>query len=138
MSLHTRHLKFIRPLILAILVIALGSIQAHAFDLCKEGKKSLMGEYEVLQTAGGLWGHMEKFIDLKEKSAVGLQADGKLQRAIVDFENLCNSDKKPDQAMYDKIQTHLKKASAILHSPLGKTPTAEVLKSIQDINTVME
>lgn len=136
MSLSINHLKLKIPLILAVLAITI--IPAHALDLCKEGKKNLIGDYDVLQASGGMWGYMEKISDLKEKSTRGLVADGKLQRAIVVFEDMCNSEKKPDQAMFDKIQTHLLKAAAVLRNPPGKLPSAEVLKAIEGINAGME
>lgn len=136
MSLNIDQMKFKLPFILAVLAIT--TFPAYALDLCKEGKKGLIGDYDVLQASGGMWGYMEKISDLKDKSTMGLTADGKLQRAIVVFEDMCNSEKKPDQAMYDKIQNQLTKAAALLRNPPGRLPSADVLKAVEGINTGME
>jgi hypothetical protein len=123
-------------IVLTVLVFFAHSAPA-AGDPCKEGKKSLSGDYEVLQTKGGLWGYMEQTAGLKEKSTMGLVADSKLQRAIVIFDAMCDSNKKPDQDMYSKIQKQITTASSI-HGKVGKTSVADIIASIEALNKSLD
>ena len=133
---------FNRPVLILTIVLTVLVFFAHsakaADDLCKQGKKSLNGDYEVLQTKGGLWGYMEQTSALKEKSTMGLVADSKLQRAVVIFDSLCESNKKPDQDMYNKIQQQIMTASTIFGKGAGKTPPAEALASIEALNKTLD
>lgn len=126
-------------LTIAIAVLSLSAYSAQAADdLCKEGRKSLSGDYEVLQTKGGLWGYMEQSSGLREKSTMGLTADSKLQRAVVIFDSMCQSNKKPDQDLYNKIQEQITTASTIFGRGVGKTPVAEVIASIETLNKSLD
>ena len=124
-------------IILTVLGFFAHSAQA-VDDLCKEGKKNLSGDYEVLQTKGGLWGYMEQTSGLKEKSTMGLVADSKLQRAIVIFDTLCASDKKPDQDTYNKIQKELMTAKSIHGKGVGKAPVTDIITSIEALNKSLD
>ena len=68
MSPSIKLLKLKIPLILAVLAVT--AYPTHAMDICKEGKKNLIADYDVLQASGGMWGYMEKISDLKDKSTM--------------------------------------------------------------------
>ncbi len=119
--------------ILSSLYLVFSGYSAQAAELCVEGKRSLNGEFEVLQGAGGLWGYMEKSSALKEQSTLGLKVDSKLQRSIVIFSTLCETGKKPDQALFDKIQGYLKDAVTLNGKIPGKYPTTEFLAAVESL-----
>ena len=132
-------LKFKLLTFLTFLSIAFfGGFAQAADDSCKQAKKGLNGDYEVLQTKGGIWGYMEQTSALKEKSTMGLSADSKLQRALVIFDSLCDSDKKPSHETYSKIQKPLMNASSILNNVPGRTPVADILVSIEALNKELD
>ena len=64
-----------------------------AAELCKEGKNDLVKSVEIINGKGGLWGIMEKTAGLKDKSVLGLQADGKMRRTVGIFEEMCEDGK---------------------------------------------
>ncbi|MBI4382911.1 MAG: hypothetical protein HY579_02620 [Nitrospinae bacterium] len=120
---------------MAALAIILWNVPAHSAELCKEGKKQLRGDYEILQGSGGLWGYLEK-AGLKDKSVLGLQVDGKLQRAVVAFETLCDPDsqKKPDETLFNKIKDGIVRAMSIHNKTPGRTPIEEILSSLETLS----
>lgn len=127
-------LRFKLSMVLTVFAISFCAYSAQALELCKEGKKNLNGDYEVLQANGGLWGYMEKIQGLKEKSTLGLSADGKLQRSLVIFETMCETDKKPDQGVYNNIQKQITSAQSIFNKIPGKTPVTDILASIEALS----
>ncbi len=120
---------------MAALAVILWNVPAHSAELCKEGKKQLRGDYEILQGGGGLWGYMEKS-GLKDKSVLGLQVDNKLQRAVVAFETSCEpgSQKKPDEAMFNKIKEGIGRARNIHNKTPGRTPVDEILTGLETLS----
>ncbi|MFQ5443854.1 MAG: hypothetical protein ACE5EK_04470 [Nitrospinales bacterium] len=52
---------------------------SYASDLCQDGKKQLRGNYEVMQSDGGLWALMERSESLKDQSTLGFQIDNKCE-----------------------------------------------------------
>lgn len=115
------------------LYLVFSSYPAQAAEICVEGKKTLYGDLEVLQAAGGLWGYMEKNSALKEQSTLGLKVDSKLQRSLVIFSTLCETGKKPDAVLFNKIQGFLKDASTLNSKIPGKYPTADFLAAIETL-----
>ena len=78
---------------IALSFFLLQTPKAFAADICKGGLKELESSQGVIQSKGGIWGYLEQSSALKDKSIMGLQIDGKLQRLIVSFENLCDKGK---------------------------------------------
>lgn len=69
---------------------------------CHNASIDLHGSVDVVMGRGGLWGYMEKS-GLREKSMLGLQIDGKLQRLVVIFETLCEEGKSPGKSLHEQI-----------------------------------
>ena len=80
---------------------------AFAADICKEGFKELQNSQGVIQDKGGVWGYLEKSKNLRSESILGLQIDGKLQRLISIFENLCSEGKIPTASLHAEIRNLL-------------------------------
>lgn len=111
-----------------------GLATASAADICKQGKKDLIGSYNVIQGKGGLWGFMEQTAGLKEKSVVGLQADGKIRRAVSIFEEMCEDGKTPTPALYNEIQDLIGQGRMVFNMNPDRTPPKTILKQITAVN----
>ena len=74
-----------------------------AADICTDGLKELQSSQGVIQDKGGIWGYLEQSKSLSSKSLLGLQIDGKLQRLISTFENLCSEGKIPTASLHSQI-----------------------------------
>ncbi|NIU42814.1 MAG: hypothetical protein GWN72_00465, partial [Nitrospinaceae bacterium] len=84
-------------------------VPAYA-DACKNAVYQLRGTLNQSQGKGGIWKYMEQNSSLKEKSVIGLQVDGKLNRAVVIFENQCAKTKRPSGENFNKINDLLGEA----------------------------
>jgi len=111
-----------------------GLATASAADICKEGKKDLVTSFEVIQGKGGLWGFMEQTSGLKEKSVLGLQADGKIRRTIGVFEEMCENGKIPTPALYDEIQDLIGDGRMVFNMNPNRTAPKLILKRITAVN----
>ncbi len=89
-------------LALYVLILIPGKT-ASAADICIEGLKELHGSQGVIQDKGGVWGYLEQSKPLRSESLIGLQIDGKLQRLISIFENLCSEGKIPTASLHSQI-----------------------------------
>ncbi len=107
---------------------------AAAASICKEGKRNLVGSFEIIQGKGGMWGLMEKVSGLKEKSVIGLQADGKLRRTVGIFEEMCEDGKIPTPALYDEIQDLVSEGRMVFNMNPDRTPPKIILKRITEMN----
>ena len=76
-------------------------------DICHEGLKELHNSQGVIQDKGGIWGYLEQSKNLRSESILGLQIDGKLQRLITIFENLCSEGKIPTASLHSQIRNLL-------------------------------
>ena len=104
----------------------LPSIARAAHHPCVNAHKQLQGDLGVVTNRGGLWSLMEQK-GLKDKSVIGMQADGKLARAVGRFEELCESEKKPEKQMFIGIQNLLGSARVIFNP---RSSGEELIKSI--------
>lgn len=108
---------------------------AFAGTDCNVISKHLNGDYEKMQSRGGLWGYFERSLALKKKSMIGMQADGKLRRTITIFETLCEENKsKATEALANEIADHLDKALAINNKNPERTHPMKLLKEVEALN----
>ncbi len=117
-----------------LILLFLGAIPVHAADRCVQGGKELVGSFDVIQTKGGLWGFMEKTPGLKDKSVIGLQADGKLRRTITIFENMCENGKKPGPELFNEIRSLIGDGRLIFNMNPDRTPPKKILDSVKAVN----
>ncbi len=120
------------------LIVTLFSIHSpttvSAAELCKEGKKNLIGSYDVINAKGGLWGVMEKTAGLQDKSVLGLQTDGKMRRTISIFEEMCEDGKSPTPALYDEILSLIGDGRMVFNMNPDRTPPKKILSKITEVN----
>jgi hypothetical protein len=105
-----------------------------AAELCKEGKKDLIGSYDVINSKGGLWGVMEKTAGLQDKSVLGLQTDGKMRRTISIFEEMCEDGKTPTVELYDEIRSLIGDGRMVFNMNPDRTPPKKILAKITEVN----
>ncbi len=130
--------RFSVRLTVSFLLFALLSFPAslwaqQAPRICVEGKKELQGSYDVIQGRGGIWGLLETFKSLRDKSVLGLQLDGKLQRTVVIFGTMCQEGKKPTPELFDEILALIGETRAIFNLASGNTPTKKILQTVKDL-----
>jgi hypothetical protein len=104
-----------------------------AADICKGGLKELVSSQGVIQGKGGIWGYLEQSSALKEKSIMGLQIDGKLQRLIVSFENLCEEGKTPTPKLHGLILGLIGDARMIFNRDADRQPKEKVLAKLNGL-----
>jgi len=105
-----------------------------AAELCKEGKKDLVKSVEIINGKGGLWGIMEKTAGLKDKSVLGLQADGKMRRTVGIFEEMCEDGKTPTPALFDEIYDLLGDGRMVFNMNPKRTSPKKILERINAVN----
>ena len=105
-----------------------------AAELCKEGKNDLVRSFDVIHGRGGLWGVMEKTAGLKDKSVLGLQADGKMRRAVSIFEEMCEDGKTPTPALFNDINDLLGDGRMVFNMNPDRTPPKKILARIKSVN----
>ena len=96
-------------------VILISGKVAFGADICREGLKELHNSQGVIQDKGGIWGYLEQSQNLRSESILGLQIDGKLQRLITIFENLCNEGKIPTASLHALIRNLLGDARMVFN-----------------------
>ena len=101
---------------------------------CVNALTQLQGDLGVVTNRGGLWSLMEQK-GLKDKSVIGMQADGKLARAVGRFEELCESEKKPEKQIFIGIQNLLGSARVIFNP---RSSGEELIKSIIKLNKELD
>jgi len=79
---------------------------------------------------GGVWTLMEQNQELKEKSMLGFQVDGKLSRIVGSFETLCETGKNPTKQLFIAIQNILGEARTAFN------PSSSGDKLLEEINVV--
>jgi len=128
-SLQPRKTILIFQLLALFLIPAIASAADHP---CINASKQLRGDLNTIMNRGGLWALMEQTEGLQDKSVVGLQADGKLARAVGIFETLCEeSKKKPTKQLFDNIGKILGEARTIWNP---RSSGEEIIKLIKDLN----
>jgi hypothetical protein len=121
---------------MVFLALSLFSIQtqAHAADMCIDGLRDLQGSQGVIQDKGGIWGYLEKSSNLRDKSILGLQIDGKLQRLIVSFEGLCEEGKTPTPKLYNLIINLIGDTRVIFNRDPDRQPKEKILEKLNGLN----
>ncbi len=105
-----------------------------AADICKEGLKELQGSQGIIHDKGGIWGYMEQSRSLKEESIIGLQLDGKLQRLISTFENLCSEGKIPNASLHSQILGFLGDARMIFNKGGDRRKKEQFMETLNNLN----
>ena len=119
---------------LALSCFLIQTPQTFAADICKDGLKELESSQGVIQGKGGIWGYLEKSSALKDKSIMGLQIDGKLQRLIVSFESLCEEGKTPTPKLHGLILGLIGDARMIFNREADRQPKEKVLGKLNGLN----
>ena len=119
-------------LLVILLVPAVGLSQTKN---CKNDGQQLQGGFDVIQAKGGLWAYFERSQALKDNSMLGMQADSKLQRAVVIFQEKCldKSTPPPSSELYKKISDALDIARAINNKSSTRSPQKKIVSSIKDL-----
>ena len=115
---------------LTLLILIFPSTALADSHPCNNFAKHLHGDMNVVGNRGGLWSLMEQK-NLKENSVIGMQADGKLARAVGMFDTLCESEKKPTKQLFQAIQKLLGDARIIFNP---RSSGEEITKSIIELN----
>jgi hypothetical protein len=125
------------PVFMTFLALSFFLIQtpkSFAADICYEGLKELNGSQGVIQAKGGIWGYLEQSSGLKDKSLLGLQIDGKLQRLIVTFESLCEEGKTPTPKLHGLILGLLGDTRMIFNREADRQSKDKVLEKLNNLN----
>ena len=119
---------------LALSFFLIQTPKTFAADICKEGLKELQGSQGVIQSKGGIWGYLEKSSALRDKSILGLQIDGKLQRLIVSFESLCEEGKTPTPKLHGLILGLIGDARMMFNKDADRHPKEKLLEQLTGLN----
>ena len=105
-----------------------------AADICTDGLKELQGSQGVIQDKGGIWGYLEKSKSLSSESLLGLQIDGKLQRLISTFENLCSEGKIPTARLHSQILSLIGDARMIFNRPGDRRKKEQLMETLNNLH----
>ena len=107
---------------------------SFAADICVEGLKELNGSQGVIQDKGGIWGYLEQSSSLRSESLLGLQIDGKLQRLISTFENLCSEGKIPTPSLHAQILGLLGDARMIFNKSGDRRKKEQLIETLNNLH----
>ena len=135
---HTQRCTFARKIFaLLILMFLLSPLTAQAQKHpCHGASEDLNGSLQVIMGRGGAWTFMEQSSELREKSMLGLQIDGKLSRVTVIFETLCNEGKHPTKALYDDVSGVIGDGRMIYN--LTNSSDKEKLEALNGLNQKLD
>ena len=102
--------------------------------ICRDGLKELNASQGIIQDKGGVWGYLEKAPSLQSESLIGLQIDGKLQRLISIFENLCSEGKTPTPKLHSLILGLLGDTRMIFNRDGDRRKKEPFLKTLKELN----
>ena len=105
-----------------------------AADICTHGLKELQGSQGVIQDKGGIWGYLEQSKSLSSESLLGLQIDGKLQRLITTFENLCSEGKIPTASLHAQILGLLGDARMIFNRSGDRRKKEQLMETLNNLH----
>ena len=105
-----------------------------AADICTDGLKELQGSQGVIQDKGGIWGYLEQSKSLSSESLLGLQIDGKLQRLISTFENLCSEERIHNARLHSQILSLLGDARMIFNRPGDRRKKEQVMETLNNLH----
>ncbi len=126
-------LNSIRAIFLGSLIfIFSGSGLALAED-CKETAKQMRGDYEVIQSDGGIWRFMEKSSRLRADSMWGLQIDGILQRGVTHIEFACEAGKATPDSFVKELSALIEQARSLNNKSTSRTPAKKLKKIIESL-----
>jgi hypothetical protein len=117
----------------SLYLVSHGATIAQANPICSEGVNDLQKSFGIVQAKGGVWGFLEQSSGLKDKSMIGLQLDGKVQRAIVILETACQDGKPPSMEQYKAVESVVGDARMVFNMS-GRTPPAKIMEKINSIN----
>ena len=122
-------------LFLALFTITFINVEnGFTANICKDGLKELNGSQGIIQDKGGVWGYLEKAPSLQSESLIGLQIDGKLQRLISIFENLCSEGKTPTPKLHSLILGLLGDTRMIFNRDGDRRKKEPFLKTLKELN----
>ena len=133
----SKGLKNLLVLALYILLLSCGN-KAIAADICTDGLKELQGSQGIIQDKGGIWGYLEQTSSLRSESLLGLQIDGKLQRLISTFENLCSEGKTPTGNLHSQILGLLGDARLVFNRSGDTTNKKQLLEKLNNLKNKIE
>ena len=111
---------------------------AFAADICTDGLKELQSSQGTIQDKGGIWGYLEQAQSLRSESLLGLQIDGKLQRLISTFENLCSEGKTPTGNLHSQILGLLGDARMVFNRSGDRRKKEPFLKTLNELKKNIE
>lgn len=128
--------KFFTKLLYLVLyaVILIPGKTTFAADICTDGLKELQGSQGVIQDKGGIWGYLEQSESLSSKSLLGLQIDGKLQRLISTFENLCSEGKIPTGSLHAQILGLIGDARMIFNKSGDRRKKEQLMETLNNLH----
>ena len=127
-------MKFFLLFILSSLILSATAFSQENHP-CKRASIELRGDLDVIMNRGGLWALMEQTEGLQDKSVLGMQADGKLARAVGQFETMCEGKKKPAKQLFDRITKILGEARMVWNP---KSSGEAIVKSITALNKKLD
>ena len=127
-------MKFFLLLTLSSLVFSATAFSQENHP-CKRASIQLRGDLDVLMNRGGVWALMEQTEGLPDKSVLGMLVDGKLARAVGQFETMCEGKKKPAKQLFDRITKILGEARMVWNP---KSSGEAVVKSITTLNKKLD
>jgi len=117
-----------------VLMILINGRNGFAANICTDGLKELNSSQGVIQDKGGVWGYLEKSRSLRSESLIGLQIDGKLQRLISIFENLCSEGKTPTPKLHSQILSLLGETRMIFNRDGDRRKKEKFMKTLKELN----
>ena len=128
--------KFFTKLLYLVLyaVILIPGKTAFAADICTDGLQELQGSQGVIQDKGGIWGYLEQSKSLSSESLLGLQIDGKLQRLISTFENLCSEGKIPTGSLHAQILSLIGDARMIFNKSGDRRKKEQLMETLNNLH----
>ena len=122
--------------LLMLFPIIFPSIVSSESHPCQNETVQLRGDLDVVMNRGGLWALMEQTEELQDKSVIGMQADGKLSRAVGNFETMCEEEGgKPTKQLFDDT-TNLLGQARVIWNPRSSAEAIE--KSITTLNKKLD
>ena len=130
------NLKSCKSLLLVALFLMtlINGSKCFAADICTDGLQELHSSQGVIQDKGGIWGYLEKSQSLRSESLTGLQMDGKLQRLISIFEDLCSEGKIPTASLHSQILSLLGDARMIFNRAGDRRKKEPFIKNLKKLN----
>ena len=130
------NLKSCKSLIFVALFLMtlINGSNSFAANICTDGLKELNSSQGVIQDKGGVWGYLEQSTILRSESILGLQIDGKLQRLISIFENLCSEGKIPTASLHAEIRNLLGDARMVFNRAGDRRKKEQLMLTLNNLH----